>query len=166
MIIVELALLLLLEFFLFLLFVSDLLLDLILFIVVEVVQHALDEGAVIIILVIFIVIILISVVHCISLFDNMRSLLLKEVENLIACFRLALNLLGDIISIRLLFRAVVNKVTFSNVLGQKFFKSSEVFFAKVVPEIPVLWRNEIVIDERGSGESDCRLSVLLLVEIL
>jgi len=78
----------------------------------------------------------------------MRSLLLEEIKNFISCLRLTFDLLGDVVAIRFFLRAIINKVTLSDVLGEELLKSTEVFFAEVVPEIPVFWRNEIVIDQR------------------
>ena len=96
----------------------------------------------------------------------MGSFLLKEVENFVPCFRFALYFLWDVVTIRFFFRAIIDKVTFSNVFGQQLFEAAEVFFAQVVPEISVFRRNEIIIDKRLSSKCYGALSVILLVELL
>ena len=79
LVVVELALLLFLEHLLLLLFLLDLFLDLVLLIVVEVVQHGLDERAVVVVIVLLILVSMISVVHCSSFFDHVGPFLLEEI---------------------------------------------------------------------------------------
>ena len=96
----------------------------------------------------------------------MRSLLLKEVKNFVPCFRLTLYFLRNIVAIGFFFRTIINKVTLTNVLGEQLLEAAEVFFAQVVPEISVFRRNEIIINKGRASESNCALSVVLLVEVL
>ena len=57
-------------------------------------------------------------------------------------------------------------MTLTNVLGEQLLEAAKVFFAQVVPEISVFRRNEIIINKGRASESNCALSVVLLVEVL
>jgi hypothetical protein len=131
---------LLLELFLLFFLLSYLLLDFILLVVIEVVEHALNEQAVVVILLILLVLVLISVVHRISFLHHVGTLFLQEVQDaVLRVLRLALAPLWGLVPLRLFFATVVDKVTLADVLSLQFFKSAEVFFAKISPEIAVLW---------------------------
>ena len=57
-------------------------------------------------------------------------------------------------------------MTFSYVLSHQFVKSFEVLFAQVLPELLIICRYEIVIDQSASCDFDGHLSVLLTIKLL